>query len=77
MSSGPAFSPTLGRREMLGSLIEDPEQAGGSRESIASDLTKVEDIGLPEVDHSKALDEGNIKDKRKLSDMIRHYYLIP
>ena len=77
MSSGPAFSPTLGRREMLGSLIEDPEQAGGSRESIASDLTKVEDIELQEVDHSKALDEGNIRDKRKLSDMIRHYYLIP
>ena len=57
MSSGPAFSPTLGRREMLGSLREDPEQAGVSDESIASDLTKVEDIGLQEVDHSKALDD--------------------
>ena len=42
---------------MLGSLGEDPEQAGVSDESIASDLTKVEDIGLPEVDHSKALDD--------------------
>ena len=42
---------------MLGSLREDPEQAGVSDESIASDLTKVEDIGLQEVDHSKALDD--------------------
>ena len=65
MSSGPAFSPTLGRREKLDSWIEDPEQAGGSEESIASELTKEEDIGPLKVDHGKALDEPNIKDKEE------------
>ena len=42
---------------MLGSLRKDPEQAVVSDKSNASDLTKVEDIGLQEVDHSKALDD--------------------
>ena len=59
------MSPTLARREKLGSSIEDPEQAGGSEESIASDLTKKEDIGPLEVDHGKALDEPDIKDKEE------------
>ena len=44
-------------------------------ESIEHDLTKVEDIGLQEVDHDQAWDGGNIRDKVELSDMFRHSYL--
>ena len=59
----------------MGSLLETPKQGGESEGSLASETTKEEETGPLKVDDGKALDESNIKDNRKISDMIEIFKL--